>query len=226
VTDAHFDPSLPLTVSLDLADPTVLLDALPQDAIVSRGSKSLVVRLDPYPALAEPHQSSLESTFLIDYEDAAVREWIGDRSSSPRPSLGELVLWVRETIEPTRDRGIDAASVIVKTRRGDCTEYAVLMAALARSFGYPARVLIGLVIVRVGTSVQAFGHAWTEISGDEGWQLVDATPIEGGTAMGYLPQGALRDEGPGFQLDFIRVYAAGITRVRVMAADQEPEFIP
>lgn len=221
VTDAHYDPSLPLTVSLDLKNPSALLVVLPQSAIISYSSNGLVVRLDPYPALADPHPSALESTFLVDYEDAAVRELIGERISGPRPDFGELVAWVRETIEPAMDRGFDAASVIVETGRGDCTEFAVLTAALARSFGYPTRILIGLVIVRVGDAMQAFGHAWTEILGDRGWQVLDATPFEDGTAIGYLPQGALRDEGPGSALDFVRIYAAGITRVRILAVQRE-----
>jgi transglutaminase-like putative cysteine protease len=129
VTDPDFDPGSPVTVSLDLVNPEALLGVLPQHAIVSRSAHGLVVRLDPYLAMEEPHPSSLESTFLVDYEDDAVRELISERPSGARPGLEELAAWVRETIEPSTNRGFDAASVIVKTRRGDCTEFAVLMAA-------------------------------------------------------------------------------------------------
>jgi transglutaminase-like putative cysteine protease len=159
----------------------------------------------------------LESTFLVDYEDVAVRKLISERPSSTRPSLEELMAWVRETIEPSTDRGFDAASAIVKTRRGDCTEFAVLMAALARSFGHPARVVTGLVMVGEGASIQAYGHAWTEILVGEDWELVDATPIQGGAAIAYLPLGAVRDEGPGFALDVMRIVTIGVTGVRLLS---------
>jgi hypothetical protein len=78
-------------------------------------------------------------------------------------------------------------------------------------------VVSGLVIVGAGASLQAFGHAWVEILVGEDWQLVDATPLAGGAAIAYLPMGAIRDEGPGFALDLIRISAVGVTGVRILA---------
>ena len=40
------------------------------------------------------------------------------------------------------------AAEVARSREGDCTEHAVLLAALARARGIPARVAMGLVYVR------------------------------------------------------------------------------
>jgi hypothetical protein len=216
-TVGRLDPDLPLTVALDVAKPSALLEVLPPDSILAQSPESLIVRLAPYPALPPTERSGLESSFVIDFDDDVVKAWIAERDSDTRPSIEQLVTWTRSAIEPAGDRGFDRASVILKTGRGDCTEFAVLLAALARSFGYPARVAVGIVIADSGHSLQAFGHAWTELHSGTGWQLVDATPIGGAIAVGYLPQGELLDEGPGYGLDLARIQAAGITRVRIIS---------
>jgi len=216
-TVGRFDPDLPLTVALDAAKPSALLEVLPADSILAQSPDGLTVRLAPYPALPPTERSGLESSFVIDFEDDAVKVWVAERASDTRPSIEQLVAWTRSAIEPAGDRRFDRASVILETGRGDCTEFAVLLAAIARSFGYPARVVVGIVIAEFGGSLQAFGHAWTELHLGTGWQLVDATPIEGATAVGYLPQGELRDEGPGYVMDLIRIQAPGITRVRIIS---------
>ena len=216
-TVGRFDPDLPLTVALDAAKPSALLEVLPADSILAQSPDGLTVRLAPYPALPPTERSGLESSFVIDFEDDAVKVWVAERASDTRPSIEQLVAWTRSAIEPAGDRRFDRASVILETGRGDCTEFAVLLAAIARSFGYPARVAVGIVIADSGDSLQAFGHAWTELHSSTGWQLVDATPIEGGMAVGYLPQGELRDEGPGYSMDLVRIQAVGITRVRIIS---------
>jgi len=216
-TDPHFDPGLPLTVALDVAKSSVLLDVLPPDSILAESPERLTVRLEPYPALPPTERSNLEASFVVDFENDAVRAWVSERAPETRPSIEQLVAWTRGAIVPASDRGFDRASVILESGRGDCSEFAVLLTAFARSVGYPARIAVGLVIADVGDSLQAFGHAWTELHSDTGWQLVDATPIEGATVVGYLPQGELLDEGPGYAMDLLRIQAAGITRVRIIS---------
>jgi len=77
-----------------------------------------------------------------------------------------------------------SAVEVAKTRRGDCTEHAVLLAALCRARGIPARVALGLVYVE---GAQAFGyHAWTEAYVDGRWLGLDATRPHGGTSAAYL----------------------------------------
>jgi transglutaminase-like putative cysteine protease len=76
------------------------------------------------------------------------------------------------------------AADVAQTLSGDCTEHAVLLAALARARGIPSRVALGLVYV---PSEQAFGfHMWTEVYVGDRWIGVDGTLGQGGLGAGHL----------------------------------------
>jgi hypothetical protein len=77
-----------------------------------------------------------------------------------------------------------SAAEVIDTREGDCTEHAVLLAALCRAQGIPARVAIGLVIMPNG---KEFGyHMWTEVFIDKQWIPIDATLARGGIGAAHL----------------------------------------
>jgi transglutaminase-like putative cysteine protease len=94
-------------------------------------------------------------------------------------------------------RGFDPASVVARRREGDCTEHAVLLAALARAFGLPARVVLGLALVEEKDGLAAYGHVWVEVRGRDGWTPHDAA-VDPKVRRAYLPMTLLEDEGPGF----------------------------
>ncbi|UPG93073.1 transglutaminase-like domain-containing protein [Luteibacter aegosomatissinici] len=64
----------------------------------------------------------------------------------------------------------------MRSRRGDCTEHAVLLAALARSLGIPTRVVTGLVYNdRFGGVDHVFvPHAWVQAWLDGYWVSFDS----------------------------------------------------
>lgn len=71
-----------------------------------------------------------------------------------------------------------SASEVARTKAGDCSEHGVLLAALLRADGIPARVVHGLVYVPgFGKKKQgAFGwHMWTQAMIEGNWVDVDAT---------------------------------------------------
>jgi hypothetical protein len=77
-----------------------------------------------------------------------------------------------------------SAAEVLETREGDCTENAVLLAALCRAQNIPARVAIGLVYI---TASQEFGyHMWTEVYIDKHWIPIDATLAKGGIGAAHL----------------------------------------
>jgi transglutaminase-like putative cysteine protease len=79
------------------------------------------------------------------------------------------------------DVGFATASEVARSRRGDCTEHGVLLAAMLRADGIPARVVSGLVYAdRFAGEQHIFGyHMWTqallEINGKPAWVDLDAT---------------------------------------------------
>jgi hypothetical protein len=60
--------------------------------------------------------------------------------------------------------GFATASEVARTRQGDCTEHAVLLAAMLRAAGMPSRVVTGLIYVDDwGGQRDIFGyHMWTQ----------------------------------------------------------------
>jgi hypothetical protein len=83
---------------------------------------------------------------------------------------------------------------VLKCRKGKCSEYAILLASLARSQKIPTRIVLGDRMV----SGQWIGHMWNEVFIDEDeanadtaqrpgrWITVDATTNEIGSAPGLL----------------------------------------
>jgi len=65
------------------------------------------------------------------------------------------------------------ASEVAKSKEGDCTEYAVLLAAVMRSEGVPSRVAAGFAYVPNPASFAP--HMWTEAWIDGQWIPFDAT---------------------------------------------------
>jgi hypothetical protein len=74
------------------------------------------------------------------------------------------------------DVGYASALEVVASREGDCTEYAVLLAAMARAQGIPARVVTGMVYADrfAGASQQFIPHEWVQAWVHGRWQSFDA----------------------------------------------------
>ncbi len=79
---------------------------------------------------------------------------------------------------------LGSAADVVQSMEGDCTEHAVLLAALAKARGIPARAAVGLVYV---PGLQGFAfHMWTEVYLSGRWLPLDATLGQGGIGAGHL----------------------------------------
>jgi hypothetical protein len=107
--------------------------------------------------------------------DTAARA-VGDASSDLQ-RMRRLRLFVSGYIEKKgMDVGYASALETLGTRHGDCTEHAVLLAALARALGIPARVVTGMVYAeRFGGSSRVFvPHAWMQAWIDGRWTSYDA----------------------------------------------------
>ena len=75
--------------------------------------------------------------------------------------------------------GFATASEVARNRQGDCSEHAVLLAALGRALGIPSRVVYGIVYVPTfETTDNVFGfHMWVQFLIGEKW--VDFDPAQG-----------------------------------------------
>jgi hypothetical protein len=65
--------------------------------------------------------------------------------------------------KPSLSVGYASAAEVVESRQGDCSEFAVLTAALCRAVGIPAQVVVGVAYAENFAGKRGFvGHAWTQ----------------------------------------------------------------
>ena len=62
----------------------------------------------------------------------------------------------------------------MKTKKGDCTEYALLSVALCRALKTPARIVSGVVRKGDGLCTLRDYHDWAEFRNDNQWHILDA----------------------------------------------------
>ncbi|QSX37554.1 transglutaminase-like domain-containing protein [Shewanella sedimentimangrovi] len=80
------------------------------------------------------------------------------------------------------------AGYALKYRRGDCTEYMYLLAALLRGNGIPTRLVSGYVYSQNSIVSASDYHSWVEVGITEQWQVVDAQKQHiGGDDSMYIP---------------------------------------
>ena len=96
-----------------------------------------------------------------------------------------LERWVRDNItQKNYNTGFATAADVAQSLSGDCTEHAVLLAALLRARQIPARVAVGLVYSEEN---QWFAfHAWNEAWVNNRWVPLDATLGAGGIGADHL----------------------------------------
>lgn len=181
--------------------------------VVSRGADSIRER---------PGTEASMPSFIIDYDEPAISALLEeiDRTIEAAPTPEVLRVFVNEhIIDNTNLRGFDIASKVAQTGSGDCTEYAFLLTALARAKGYPARVVVGVLVVAEDKEARSFGHAWTEIHDGQSWQRFDAALPENGNPgawLRYLPLMPVINEGPGYTMGLIEISSVLPKNVRLV----------
>jgi len=109
--------------------------------------------------------------------------------------------------------GYASATEVAASRQGDCTEHAVLTAAMCRAVGIPAQVVTGVAYVEDFAGLQGFGgHAWAQayVGGDPAgrepgkWVGLDAAFKSAGLG-GYDPGHIALAVGNGNPEDFFSI---------------------
>ncbi len=166
-----------------------------------------------------PEERHRNPSFVIDYDEAPIVELLDELAAAhDDPSPADIAAFVHGHVTETKySRGFDLASRVAATQEGDCTEHAVLLAALARASGYPSRVVFGVLLLGKDSAIQSVGHAWTEIHIEGHWMIVDSTTA-GDVAdawLRYLPILELTEEGPGFGRTMLELSAQWPSKVTV-----------
>ena len=123
----------------------------------------------PDPAYSQPNA-------LINSDDARVieltRKAVGN-AASPWDQAVRIEKWVAHNLtEKNFKTAFAPAAEVAVNLTGDCTEHAVLTAAMCRAAGIPARVVVGLVYA---DELKGFGyHMWNEVYVNRHWVAIDA----------------------------------------------------
>ncbi|MFQ5718573.1 MAG: transglutaminase family protein [Acidobacteriota bacterium] len=141
-------------------------------------------------------QESVEHPVHAPAVVSLARSAIGDARTRPE-RVRALVRFVQTFIDDSYSAQPLSVMDILKVRRGDCTEHALLFTTLARSVGIPAREVAGLIYM--GDDERAFGgHAWSEVIIDGRW--VDVDPLWGETDINatHISFGPISGKDSGF----------------------------
>ncbi|MBW1972083.1 MAG: transglutaminase domain-containing protein [Deltaproteobacteria bacterium] len=113
----------------------------------------------------------LFSTPFIQSDNPEIKEIAKKIIGNERKRLKQIKLilnWMNKNIKKEPILSIPNALEVLKKKRGDCNEHAVLFTALARSISIPTRIAIGVVYL----DGAFFYHAWCEVLLDK-WITVD-----------------------------------------------------
>ncbi|MEM7099647.1 MAG: transglutaminase domain-containing protein [Pseudomonadota bacterium] len=207
----------PLNLNVSVGDVAPLVQNLEMTTVKFRvrADKKLAIVLDG----KDHFESDLEGGFVrnswvVDYEESPVQvvlEELWQERTLQQLNPVAITRFTYDTIVDKNYRnGFNIASQVARTKEGDCTEHAVLNAALLRANDYRARIVLGVLLEVSGGQLKAYGHAWNEVHFDGAWRLLDATRghPDGHRRLFYLPLRILTNEGPGYAkglMDFIQV---------------------
>lgn len=112
------------------------------------------------------------------------RRAAGNDTDAPRVAM-QMERYVHERlVNKNFSTAMASAADVAKNLAGDCTEHAVLLAAMLRVKRIPSRVAVGLVYV---PRLESFGaHMWTEAWINGEWVALDATLGQGGTGAAHI----------------------------------------
>lgn len=102
--------------------------------------------------------------------ETQVHAIVGDERN-PEQVARRLTAWVAGEIRRTPNPVLVPAGVSLRSRRGDVDDHTLLLVALARKAGIPARPVSGLLLV----NGKFYFHSWAEVAIDQHWIPVDPT---------------------------------------------------
>ena len=160
---------------------------------------------------------------LIQSDDRRVRNMAAEVASSERDSWAvaqALEKYVHDAVRTKNfSQALATAAEVAESLEGDCTEHAVLLAALCRARNIPARVAIGLVHF---PQQQGFAyHMWNEVWIRDRWIPLDATLGRGGIGAGHLKLAVSNLDGSTAYSAFVPVFQVmGRLQLEVIDVDE------
>lgn len=145
----------------------------------------------PEPA---PGKEFTSSNYFINWDNDGVKAIAAKAMIGLSPSATDwekalaIERWVNRNMKAFEfSQALATADNVAKTLSGDCTEYAMLSAAMCRAVGVPSRTALGVVYAagKDGKPFLAY-HMWFEVYAEGQWLPLDATLGMGGVGPGHV----------------------------------------
>jgi hypothetical protein len=132
----------------------------------------------PVAAKDDEQRGALEATLAIESQAPAIIELADKVVGAEKDAYAaakRINSFVNRFLQKAYGASSDRATDVLTAKKGDCTEHSLLMTALARAAGIPARRVDGLVYMEAGDGVPAlYWHEWVEVWVGE-WVAMDPT---------------------------------------------------
>jgi len=170
--------------------------------VTSDGEKGLYVTVKPledpqgvkfpYKGKNKAAREALKPTRYLQSDSEQIiklaKEAVGDTQDAAQAAR-RIEGFVREYVkEKSLSIGYASAVEVATSREGDCTEHAVLTAAMCQAVGIPARLALGYIYADewAGKKNIFAGHAWTQAYVGDQWIALDGTRGPNGYNAGHL----------------------------------------
>jgi hypothetical protein len=144
----------------------------------------------PEPA---PGKEFTESNYFINWDNELVKGHAARATADLPANAGNwdkavaVERWVKANMKSFEfSQAMATADNVAKTLSGDCTEYAMLAAAMCRALGVPTRTALGLVYAETGGKQYLAYHMWFEVYAEGQWIPLDGTLGMGGIGPGHV----------------------------------------
>ncbi len=197
IANPHSTERIRYRVELDGGDPAEVFPQGLSQRVVSVGPGAAEITVyairpggegNPDAPAESAAEADLRPSNMIQSDNAEIvrlaEEAVGDETDPWRKALALEQFVHNYVTEKDYSQAFATAAEVAREREGDCTEHAILLAALCRASGIPARVAAGLVYLPPRRAF--FFHMWTEAYIDGRFIPLDATLARGGIGAAHL----------------------------------------
>lgn len=234
IPNAHGTANAVYEITLTDGDPAKLLPEGDTQKVESLGDHRarLTVQKAQVPTTfpeAKIAAEFLEPTQFLQSDDPRVIEHatkaVGQETNAWKQAVAMEQYVHKQLKKKNFSTALASAGEVAKNMEGDCTEHAVLLAAMLRAQKLPSRVAVGLVYIPSRSSFG--GHMWTEVFLDGRWIPLDATLGKGGIGAGHikLADSSLSENAPAPLAIFLPILQA-VGKLSIEVIETTPDSSP
>ena len=212
IPNAHRTQKAVYRIKMRGEDPTPFFPNYPYQKVIRTGADECQITVSAVPVAATNRNIRVDRQYVgssryIQANDSAVMMHVDSAARTivePAKIAIAMEKYVNQKLQ-NKDfsTALASAGEVARSLQGDCTEHAVLLAAMLRARHIPSRIAVGLVYIE---PLAAFGtHMWTEVLLGDRWVPLDATLGLGGIGADRikLADSSFADNGPSPMTTFL-----------------------